>query len=458
MDVKAYIESLPVSNFPDIFNSLSEFRKHAGQTIIVLDDDPTGCQTVHDVPVLFHWDEEILADLLDKDEGLIFLLTNSRSLPEKDAIRLYEEIRDLLVKLCKNTGKRISVVSRSDSTLRGHYPAEPYALHSLFPEVPVHVLIPTFFQGGRITVNDEHYVRIGDEYLPASSSPFAADKVFGFKHSNLKDYVEEKTGGKVRSEQVFSFDVEALRTNGPAYVAEKLQFGMPGAVAIVNAVTQNDLDIFALGASMAEESGKPILYRTAASFLNSLAAILPLDPLEENVLVTDDEKGGAFIAGSYVPKTTAQLDALISQTDIVAFEVNVERLLDKDEAFVQEIIKRSNDLISTGKNVLIYTSRELVHVKDEKENLDMGNRISEGLVTIGKALAKEASFIVAKGGITSHDIASKGIGMKVARVIGQALPGVPVIIPEENKKMKYIIFPGNVGDDYALVDLYNKLV
>ena len=202
--VEAYIASLPKSNFPDMFQLLEKVRKGADRTIIVLDDDPTGCQTVYGVPVLFRWDEELLADLLNEEAGMVFLMTNSRSLTEEKAVELYENIRDLLRKVCDQTGKRISLVSRSDSTLRGHYPAEPYALHRLFSEAPLHVMIPTFFQGGRYTLDDVHYVKTGAEFVPASSTTFARDKVFGFQHSNLKDYIEEKTGAKVKAEQVLS--------------------------------------------------------------------------------------------------------------------------------------------------------------------------------------------------------------------------------------------------------------
>jgi len=72
----------------------------------------------------------------------------------------------------------------------------------------------------------------------------------------------------------------------------------------------------------------------------------------------------------------------------------------------------------------------------------------------------QPNYILVKGGITSHDIAIQGLGMKRSEVIGQLLPGVPVWkMGEETRfpNIKYIVFPGNVGGEKSLYQITQKL-
>ncbi|MFY7951894.1 MAG: four-carbon acid sugar kinase family protein, partial [Armatimonadaceae bacterium] len=94
----------------------------------VLDDDPTGTQSVHGVPVLTRWDTDALENELRDPSPACFLLTNSRALPEAEAVRIARETGEMLARASSNTGIPFTVVSRSDSTLRGHFPAEVDAL------------------------------------------------------------------------------------------------------------------------------------------------------------------------------------------------------------------------------------------------------------------------------------------------------------------------------------------
>ena len=94
------------------------------------------------------------------------------------------------------------------------------------------------------------------------------------------------------------------------------------------------------------------------------------------------------------------------------------------------------------------------------ESLAIGNAVSDGLVTIVSKLQSQPSFIIAKGGITSSDVATKGLGIRRAMVLGQAAPGVPVwSIGEEGKfpGMSYVVFPGNVGGEDELAKLVRRL-
>ena len=456
--VEDITKNLPQSQFTEVFSRLEGFIRESDRCIIVLDDDPTGCQTLHGIPVLFRWDLDILEKEMLNGTPLFFLMTNSRSMTEHNAVELYREIGQLIKEASEKTGRAFSIISRSDSTLRGHYPAEPYALHFLYEHAPIHCIIPAFFQGGRYTIGDVHYVKTGDVLVPAAQTPSAEDKVFGFSHSNLKKWVEEKTSGRISHKQVFSFELEELRIKGPDYVGQKLSELDPGTVVVVNAAEQNDLDIFALGALEAEKKGAVLLYRTAASFLNSFGAIQPREPLDGKEMGAGRSSGGMFIVGSYVPRSTMQLEHLIRQEGIHPVELEVARILqDSTGEYIGETIKLVDQHLAEGRHVLLYTSRELVYTDDLVENLAIGKKVSESLVTISREIRTAPAFIVAKGGITSHDIASKGLRIQRATVAGPALPGVPVLVPDDRPDMKYIVFPGNVGENDALSLLFNKL-
>jgi len=100
----------------------------SGRKIVVLDDDPTGTQTVHDLPVLTQWTPEALDQAWDGAGTTFYLLTNSRRYPLDEAASMNREIARNLAAVARARGTEPLVVSRSDSTLRGHYPGEVSAL------------------------------------------------------------------------------------------------------------------------------------------------------------------------------------------------------------------------------------------------------------------------------------------------------------------------------------------
>jgi uncharacterized protein YgbK (DUF1537 family) len=471
MEYSDLISRLPPSHFPDVHTALKSFRRKSDHITVVLDDDPTGNQTVQGVPVLLQWDEDLLWEEFRKDQHLLFLLTNSRSLNRDEAATMNHDIAVILQNVSRAVERPFTLISRSDSTLRGHYPAEPESLHFLFDKPPVHCIIPAFFQGGRVTLNDIHFVIQGDTMIPAAATPFARDSVFGYRNSNLKDWVVEKTGGKISLNDIVSLGIEELRLKGPEQVKNTLLQMEPGSVAIVNAIAQNDLDIFALGALMAEAGGAGMIYRTAASFINSYCAIDTAGLLDATELSLGNMHGGLIIAGSYVPKTTAQLESLIQGEEIESIEIDVRKVAGADpQTGPADIAKEIDGLVGRGRDVLIYTSREQLFSDHADDDLQIGKRISDFLVNIIKGIECQPSFFIVKGGITSHDIALRGLGAEYATVAGQALPGVPVwTIPGRQEygsgdpaaagweEYRYIVFPGNVGDENALLDLYRKL-
>ncbi|MBA4055009.1 MAG: hypothetical protein C0490_09880, partial [Marivirga sp.] len=150
----------------DLLPSIREEFIRSEKTIVVLDDDPTGTQTCNDVKVLLAWREELIAEELKKKPSVLFILTNSRSLSEEEAIKLTLEIGHNLKQAIKNTGRDVVIVSRSDSTLRGHFPGEVDAIASaLGMDNKVTILIPAFIEGGRYTIDDIHYIVENNELV-----------------------------------------------------------------------------------------------------------------------------------------------------------------------------------------------------------------------------------------------------------------------------------------------------
>ncbi len=450
-----YPETLLESNHREFFDQ--------NISIIVLDDDPTGTQTMYDVPVLTTWGkDEILRELTDCIP-MIFILTNSRSLAAPGANSLAFEIGRNIKYASEKSGRNVIVISRGDSTLRGHYPNEVDALGEGlgWADAP-QILIPALFQGGRHTIGDIHYVREGDRLIPAGETPFARDSVFGYQSSNLKEYVEEKSGGRIRHQDVVSVSLEQIRLGGPEIVSHCISGLLPGQVCIVNAFSQPDLDVFAAGLYKSIRNGGQFLFRTAASFLNGLAGMSPKELLCSGDLSLNGT-GGIVVIGSYVPKTTSQFDFLKNSFDAGYIEIIAGELL-TPEGFENEVARVSvlmNNCLRKGNVAVVFTSRKLIEGNNAAENMRIINRVSEGIVGIIRRIENRPRFVIAKGGITSSDILTKAFHVKKAYVTGQIIPGVPVwklsdcfSFPD----LVYLPFPGNLGGDDAIYNAVSKLV
>lgn len=432
-------------------------------SVVVLDDDPTGTQTVYGVPVLTEWSVSSLREELLTTPAF-YILTNSRSLPLGKVQALSRELGRNLREAAAQAGRTFFVISRGDSTLRGHFPGETDALtEGLRSTFDATLLIPCFFEGGRYTVGDVHYVEEEGVLVPVGETEFARDASFGFEASNLRRWVQEKTDGRVLAEDVASVSLETLRRGGPARVTDQLIKLAGGAVCVVNAVSRRDLAVFTLGLLGAEAQGKRFLPRTAASFVQARLGLAPRPLLTAADLSLSPSGGGLIVVGSYVPKTTRQVRELLEQTGTAGLELDVAALLDNErrEAEMKRVARQADGLLA-DQNVVVYTSRKLITTedKDVDGNLSIGQRVSESLIATVRLISIRPRYLLAKGGITSSDVATKGLGVKRATVLGQILPGVPVWRLGPGSRypdLPYIVFPGNVGDVTALLEVVKAL-
>lgn len=430
------------------------------RTCIVIDDDPTGNQTVYDIPLLTAWSEATIRREFTNKTPAFFVLTNSRSLSEQQSTKIFEEISENILRAAQKTGRKFTIISRSDSTLRGHFSEleaikKPHEHHN-----GITVFAPVMFEGGRVTVNDTHYICENDELIPVTDTPFSKDHTFAYTHANLKGYINEKTNGKVSEKDITSLSVKAIRTLSIEELCQHILTVPSGTYLVLNALNYNDLDKVTHALLLAEKKGKNIFYRTSSSFVPAYIGQQPkplLTPQSGN-----SKKGGLTIVGSYVAKSSLQLQYVLENNpEIEAICLDVSTLIKSNvNNYLASITSQIDHTIDKGRDVIVYTSRTVITGENTDATIQIASTVSQALVSLVNGLNTCPKYVLAKGGITSHDLAIKGLHMKRSEVVGQLLPGIPVWKMGTETRfpdLLYIVFPGNVGDQKTLSTLIQKL-
>ena len=330
----------------------------------------------------------------------------------------------------------------------------------------VRLSAPFFMEGGRFTLNNIHYVKEGNDLIPAGMTEFAKDKSFGYNASHLGEYVEEKSLGNYKAADCTYISLKQMRGCDYDDITAQLMAASDYSKIIVNAIDYIDIKVFMICWLRAMKAGKNYIVRSAAPLTRVAGNISPAPLLTKIDLIEDGTKeGGLVIIGSHVKKTSDQLDALMaSDKNFTFLEFFVERYftdgsLDRE---VERVLTIAQSYIQLGKTVVIYTSRQLLvpDTADKDQILKLSVNISDALTSIVRLLSLKPKFIIAKGGITSSDVATKGLGIKKARVMGQIKKGIPVWLSGPESKFPgtpYIIFPGNVGDVTTLREIVEEL-
>jgi len=448
--------------------SIAQQVRDSKRCIVVLDDDPTGTQTVYNTTVLITWGVEEIRQCLEEYEPILYILTNTRSMSEEDAVRINREIVKNLLLANAKTQRPLTIVSRSDSTLRGHFPAEVNAIEHVFIEGGEKpfcgiCIVPFFPEGGRYTAKDIHWVQAEGRLVPSAQTPYALDPVFGYKNSYLPLWVEEKTRGKVSASDVVSISLQMIREAGPDFVLAKLMQVEEGSIIVVNAIEYRDLEVFVKAIFDAEAMGKRFLFRTAASFVKVAGGLPDRSLLSRSELVRENiSEGGLIVFGSYVPTSTLQLKALLDMDGIVGIELPVEQVIVEStrNQVIANIAQQVDEVISSGVDAVIYTSREIVKGNSDSENLAINRLVSSALMAVVGGVTRTPRFLIGKGGITSSDLVTSALKARSARIKGQIFPGVPVWdLGKESRwpGLPYIVFPGNVGKKETVAEIVNIL-
>ena len=462
---KERFDKIPSIDEAQADQKLKNLLKDFHRKIVVLDDDPTGVQTVHDISVYTDWSEDSIAAGFAEENSMFFILTNSRAFTAEYTQQVHQTIAERVAAEAKKCGKDFMIISRSDSTLRGHYPLETITLRDTLekagsPVIDGEVLMPFFKEGGRFTIDNVHYVQEDDDLVPAAETEFAKDKTFGYTSSEMGGYIEEKTHGAYKAADTTYISLEDLRSCSVEKIADQLCAVNGFNKVIVNAVDYVDVKVFSIALLQAMAKGKTFMFRTAAAFTKVIGGV-PDQPLLQKADLIDagNKNGGLIIIGSHVKKTTQQLEELKKSSDVkfIAFNHLLVLEPEKLETELARIIAETEDAIRQGQTVAVFTGRKRLDVGSEEESLKVSVKISEAITSIVRRLRVKPAFLIAKGGITSSDVGTKGLGVKKALVLGQAAPGIPVWKTGKESKfpdMAYVIFPGNVGG----IDTLRKVV
>ncbi|WP_445326975.1 four-carbon acid sugar kinase family protein [Sporosarcina sp. FSL K6-1508] len=440
--------------------------------IIVLDDDPTGVQTVHDISVYTDWSIESLEQGFSEENAMFFILTNSRGFTAAETEKAHIEMAANIVKVAKKQSKDFIIISRGDSTLRGHYPLETEVLkNTIEAALDIHyhgeVILPFFKEGGRYTVDNIHYVQYEDYLVPAGETEFAKDRTFGYSKSHLGEWVEEKTSGEFKATNTTYITLESLRALDIETISNQLLQVNDFNKVVVNAVDYVDVEVFVIALIKAMKCGKQFMFRSAAALTKVIGGVSDKALLTREELIQEETgHGGLILVGSHVKKTTEQLEALKTSEFIEFIEFDSHLVLQpaKFQEEIDRVIETTENFVRTGKTVTVYTRRERLDLGEGKkeEELKLSVKISDAVTSIVQRLKVRPNYIIAKGGITSSDIGTKGLEVKRATVAGQIKPGIPVWVTGEESKfpgIAYIIFPGNVGAVTTLketVEILNK--
>jgi len=438
---------------------------------VVLDDDPTGIQTVHNVYVYTDWSVESIKKGFMESNSMFYLLTNSRAMTDSQTKNIHLELTNNVITAAHETGKEFMIISRSDSTLRGHYPLETELVKQVVESksrivIDGEILFPFFKEGGRYTIDNIHYVDENGVLTPAGETEFAKDKTFGYHSSNLCDYIEEKTNGDYTAEDTICISIESLRRMELDKITTRLCSAGDFTKIIVNAIDYIDVKVFCIALFRAMASGRNFMIRSAASFVKVLGGIMDRPLLTRQEMIKNHRStGGIIVIGSYTKKTNKQMEQLkgMNKLDFIEFNANPGTDGNAFDAEIARVVEQAEACIRTGMTAVIYTNRIMLSVEGEskEEALLRSVRISEAVCQIVGRLTVTPSFVLAKGGNTSSDIGVKALKVKRARVLGQISPGIPVWETDASSKfpdIPYIIFPGNVGNDQTLRQVVNVLL
>ena len=435
--------------------------------LLILDDDPTGSQCVAGIDVAFDLDPAIPVGVLEQPGSACFVLTNTRALDEQEAVALNRRVlAGVLDGGVPASG--LHVVSRSDSTLRGHVIAEPVAIADELAargiDVDAFVLCPAMLEAGRFTEGDVHYATVDGEAVEVAETDFARDATFGFTSSDLRAFLEERSGGAVRAADVLSVSLEDIRA-GAGRVREILSAARDRRWVVVNATEYTDLEVVAEAMALLEAEGRTFVTRCAPSFVRPLVGQQGARVVDPDSITIPEGRldHGLVVVGSHVGLTTTQLRAVQQRGTLAEVEIHVPSVLDeRREQHLAAVAAQATATLRTS-DCVVFTSRDLVRTDDPAESLAIARSVSDAVVEVVRRVrAAKPAWVVAKGGITSHEVAENGLGIRRARVEGQFWPGQVSLFsaqeaPDEVMGAPYVVFPGNVGGEQALADVVDVL-
>ena len=425
--------------------------------LLVLDDDPTGSQTVHGCPLLLRWDPDSLRAGLRHPSPLLFLLANTRALePGAADARVREICRALKAAMAAEGVERWLIVSRGDSTLRGHFPLELNAIRDELGPFGAGLLAPAFLPGGRTTSGGTHLLH-GE---PVHRSAFAQDRLFGFSTSYLPDWVEQKTAGAIAAPDVPVIALSELDQASGEPLQNRLAGLKAGSLACVDAEQPHQLEALGRAVWALEASGQRLLLQSAASLINGLVP-LPPQPLDAAGLARlhNGDKPGLVLVGSHVPLADQQLEHLLEEPRCRGVELNVAQVAAASPPLLQSLEQAWREqlleLVLAGFTPVLFTSRGELHCASSRERRALGLALAALMARLAGSLAPQLGYLISKGGITTHTLLEHGLQAPWVELQGQLFAGLSVVVTPQG--LPVVTFPGNLGDAQGLRQAYRLM-
>ena len=443
--------------------------------VVVIDDDPTGSQTVNNCFLLLKWDYSTLLKGFESKSNLLFILANTRSLSENDAKFRLEEICNSLKNFISSESyneEEFIFVSRGDSTLRGHNFLEPKVINDCLGPFDATFHIPAFIEGKRLTINGEHFV----DNVPVSETIFALDKIFGYETSNIKDLLFQKSKRQINLNEIQNLklsELKILEINDKNLVFKKLKNFKRNTHVIVDADSYSQLNKFSLAINKLSKQ-KKFLFRSAASFISSISNIKNNQKqlsFCSNLRRKNPEKfflPGLVVVGSFVELTTNQLKKFLEIKDCEPIELNVFEFFrinnlknnqDQLNLFKNKFLKEIRSILYKGNTPVLFTSRKVISLDSKTEQVNFYNSLAKFISELVENLKNEIGYLISKGGITSNVILSHGLKADYVYLQGQIETGISLLTfkLKNDDYLPIVTFPGNIGNQYSLVNVWRMI-
>tara|TARA_Y100001968_G_scaffold333366_1_gene395766 strand:- start:270 stop:1637 length:1368 start_codon:yes stop_codon:yes gene_type:complete len=440
--------------------------------IVVLDDDPTGSQTVHSCHLLLSWDISTLREGIRNQTDLLFILANTRVLTENKLIERIKIIANNLKEALRLEGIKyddLLFISRGDSTLRGHGFLEPKLISNELGPFKAVFHIPAFFEGGRKTINGIHFLND----IPVHKTIFSQDPRFGFSTSDLTEWLLYKSSGEILPKNILRITIDMLNSskinlfdNKKNQLQDFLCNLKQQHHVIVDANKKEDLEIL-VNNIRSLKSKKNFLFRSAASFINAISGVDSkiISSKEIYYLKAKDSLGnckpGIVIVGSYIKLSENQLELLLKQKSWKGLELSVSKfesiffgtsskmLLNEMKS---ELISQGREILLKNYNLVLYTSREIISLTTELKQVDFEIALAKFMAVISSELSCFAGFFISKGGTTTNTFLVDGLKAKSVYLHGQIMPGLSLVYAKtEKNSFPVVTFPGNLGNDEMLL-------
>ena len=443
--------------------------------VIVIDDDPTGSQTVNNCLLLLKWDYSTLIKGFKSKSNLFFILANTRSLSENDAKLRLVEICDALKKIISKESykeEEFIFVSRGDSTLRGHNFLEPKIINECLGPFDATFHIPAFIEGKRITIDGVHFVN----NVPVSQTIFAKDKIFGYKTSNIKKLLFQKSKSQIKLNDIQNLklsELKVLESKEKNIIFDKIRNLKENSHVIVDVENYSQLKKFSLSIKKLSKE-KKFLFRTAASFISSISAVKdnPQEPFFYSLLRRKNSKKkflpGFLVIGSYTELSTIQLKEFLEISDCAPIELDVFEFFrisklkhneDQLVLFKNKFLAHIRSILMQENTPVLFTSRKEVSLVNKDEQVNFYNSLAHFISELVSDLKNEIWYLVSKGGITSNVILSNGFKATYVYLQGQIITGVSLVTfkLENDEDLPIVTFPGNIGNQDSLIKVWSIL-